>query len=207
MDKKYCAYICSGCGIGEALDMDALTEVVSGEMSMECKSHACLCGKEGRALIEGDIAGGVNTVVVGACSPRVMTNEFDFGEGTITVRANLREQVVWAEVKPAEGEEPHAEAAEFLQETAADYLRMACTRAKKTLPAEAYQLETMNKTILVMGGGVSGLTAAKEAAACGYEVLLVEKETKIGGKAAAWRKSFPTKAPWTEHEESKVHDH
>ena len=94
MDKKYCAYLCSGCGIGDALDMEALAEVVTGEMSMECKTHECLCGAEGRSLIEKDIADdGVNTVVVGACSPRVMQNEFDFGEDKITVRANLREQV------------------------------------------------------------------------------------------------------------------
>ena len=58
MDKKYCAYICAGCGIGDALDMEALAEVVTGEMSMECKTHACLCGADGRALIEKDVAGG-----------------------------------------------------------------------------------------------------------------------------------------------------
>ena len=204
MDKKYCAYICAGCGIGDALDMEALAEVVTGEMSMECKTHAYLCGADGRALIEKDIAGGINTVVVGACSPRVMAREFDFGKDKITVRANLREQVVWAEVKPADGSEPHSEAAEFLQETAADYMRMACTRAKKTLPAEPYQLEEINKNILVMGGGLAGLTAAKEAADAGYNVIIVEKEDKVGGKAAGWRKSFPTKAPWTDLEENPV---
>lgn len=204
MDKKYCAYICSGCGIGDALDIEALSEVVSGEMSMECKTHGFLCGPEGRALIEGDVAAGVNTVVVGACSPRVMAKEFDFGQDKITVRANLREQVVWAEVKPEEGKEPHKEAAAFLQETAADYMRMACTRAKKTLPAEPYKLEAINKTILVMGGGLAGLTAAQEAAAAGYDVILVEKEEKLGGKAAGWRKSFPSKAPWTSLEENPI---
>jgi quinone-modifying oxidoreductase, subunit QmoB len=204
MDKKYCAYICAGCGIGDALDMEALSEVVSGEMSMECKTHDCLCGKDGRAFIEADVAGGVNTLVIGACSPRVMTREFDFGTGTITVRANLREQVVWAEVKPAEGEEANSAAAEFLQETASDYLRMACTRAKKTAPAEPYQLEVINKTILVMGGGLAGLTAAKEAAAAGYNVILVEKDDKLGGKALGWRKSFPTKSPWQDLEENPI---
>jgi quinone-modifying oxidoreductase subunit QmoB len=204
MDKKYCAYICAGCGIGDALDMEALSEVVSGEMSMECKTHDCLCGKDGRAFIEADVAGGVNTLVIGACSPRVMTGEFDFGPGTITVRANLREQVVWSEVKPAEGEEANSAAAEFLQETASDYLRMACTRAKKTAPAEPYLLEVINKTILVMGGGLAGLTAAKEAAAAGYNVILVEKEDKLGGKALGWRKSFPTKAPWQDLEENPI---
>lgn len=204
MDKKYCAYICAGCGIGDALDLEALTEVVTGEMSMDCKTHDCLCGAEGRAFIEADIKEGVNTVVVGACSPRVMTEEFKFGDDKITIRANLREQVVWAEVKPADGEEPHAEAAEFLAETAGDYMRMACARAQKTELAEAFQLEVANKTILVMGGGLAGLTAAKEAAAAGYEVVLVEKEENLGGKALGWRKSFPTKAPWTDLEENPI---
>ncbi len=204
MDKKYCAYICAGCGIGDALDLEALAEVVTGEMSMECKSHECLCGADGRALIEKDIADGVNTVVVGACSPRVMTQEFDFGEDKITVRANLREQVVWAEIKPAEGEEPDAEAEEYLMETAGDYMRMACTRAQKTELSDPFLLETLNKTILVMGGGLAGLTAAQEAAAAGYNVILVEKDANLGGKALGWRKSFPTMAPWTDLEENPI---
>ena len=204
MDKKYCAYLCSGCGIGDALDMEALAEVVTGEMSMDCKTADCLCGSDGRALIEADVAEGVNTMVVGACSPRVMQNEFDFGEDTITLRANLREQVVWAEVKPAEGEEPHAEAAEFLNETAADYMRMACTQAQKTAPAEPHILENLSRKILVMGGGIAGLTAAKEAAAAGYEVTLIEKDDKLGGKANDWRQSFPTKSPWTDLEDNPV---
>jgi quinone-modifying oxidoreductase subunit QmoB len=207
MDKKTCAYLCSGCGIGEALDMEALAEVVTGEMSMDCKSGDYLCGEAGRAMILKDIEDeGVNTIVIGACSPRVMEQEFNFGEDKITVRANLREQVVWSEVKPAEGEEPHAEAAEFLQETAADYMRMACTRAKKTKLPEPFTLEEINKKILVMGGGIAGLTAAKEAAAAGYEVTVVEKSDSLGGKALNWRKSFPTKAPWTALEDNPVAD-
>ncbi|WP_163339976.1 hydrogenase iron-sulfur subunit [Desulfopila sp. IMCC35008] len=204
MDKNICAYLCSGCGIGDALDMEALSEVVSGEMSTECKTHECLCGAEGKALLQADVAGGVNTVVIGACSPRVMTEEFNFGDDKITVRANLREQVVWAEVKPGEGEEPPAEAAEFLQETASDYMRMACTRAAKTEIAEPWEVETLDRTIMVMGGGLAGLTAAKEAAAAGYDVLVVEKETDLGGKAKGWRQSFPSKAPWTDLEENPV---
>ncbi len=206
MDKKYCAYICAGCGIGDALDLEALAEIVTDEMSMECKSHECLCGADGRALIEKDIAEGVNTVVVGACSPRVMAQEFDFGEDKITVRANLREQVVWTEVKPAEGEEPHEEAADYLMETAGDYMRMACTRAQKTELPEPYKLETLHKTILVMGGGLAGLTAAKEAADAGYNVIIAEKTDKLGGKALGWRKSFPSKAPWVDLEENPIAD-
>ncbi|MBW2484855.1 MAG: FAD-dependent oxidoreductase, partial [Deltaproteobacteria bacterium] len=64
----------------------------------------------------------------------------------------------------------------------------------------------MNRRILVMGGGVAGLTAAKEAAAAGYEVTLVEKSDVLGGKAVNWRQSFPTKAPWTDMETPIVND-
>jgi len=175
MDKVYGGYICTGCGIGDVLDLDDLKSAGS-EIGIEMQDHACLCGAEGRAHIEKDIAdNGVNVICVCACSPRVMNNEFDFGEQTITVRGNLREQVAWiAEEK--EGDEVD----EFLQELGADNVRMAATRAMKTEMPEPYQLETLHKKILVMGGGIAGMTAAKEAAKAGYEVTVVEKAEKLG---------------------------
>lgn len=39
----------------------------------------------------------------------------------------------------------------------------------------------MNETILVVGGGISGLTAAVEAAEAGFDVLLLEKKPGLGG--------------------------
>jgi len=199
MDKKYSAYICTGCGIGDTLDIEALSGVVSSEMGMPCKTHQFLCGAEGRELIEKDINDeGINTVVIGACSPRVMRNEFDFGDDKITIRANLREQVVWCK-----GEEADPE---YVQELASDYMRMACTQAKKSDLPEPYQLETINKKILVIGGGIAGLTAAQEAAKTGYEVTIVEKEDQLGGFANNWRKQLPTKAPWTDLETPMVAD-
>lgn len=196
MDKVKKAYICTGCGIGAALDIEALTQVVSSEMKVECATHAALCSKEGRAVIEGDIAGGTNTIIVGACSPRVMQDEFNFGDDKIVCRANLREQAVWCQ-----GEDVQAD---FLQELASDLMRMECTRAAKTELPEPYQLDNINKEILVMGGGIAGLTAAKEAAKAGYSVTLVEKAAVLGGKANGWRKQFPTKAPWTDLEEPTI---
>ena len=107
MDKKYGAYICTGCGIGDTLDIEALSEVASSEMSMECKTHQAFCSADGRALIEGDINDGVNTVVVVACSPRVMQDEFNFGDDKITIRGNIREQVVWRKGEDADSEYLH----------------------------------------------------------------------------------------------------
>ena len=105
MDKVYGAYLCTGCSIGDVLDVDALKEAAS-ETGMEMQDHACLCGAEGQALIKKDIEEkGVNTVVVCACSPRVMQDTFSYGDGTITVRGNLREHVAWTAQPDEEDEE------------------------------------------------------------------------------------------------------
>jgi quinone-modifying oxidoreductase subunit QmoB len=55
MDKKYGVYICTGCGIGDALDMEALCEVPKKKDCLS-KPIPFLCGKEGVALIKKDIA-------------------------------------------------------------------------------------------------------------------------------------------------------
>ncbi len=200
MDKVYGAYLCTGCGIGDVLDVDGLKSAAS-EAGAEMQDHSCLCGAEGRALIKKDIAdNGVNSVIVCACSPRVMQEEFSFGEGIMTVRGNLREQVAWT----ADTEREEEGVDEFLQELGEDYVRMAVTRAQKSELPEPYKLETINKNILVMGGGIAGLTAALEASKAGYKATIVEKEAAIGGKALGWRKMFPTKYPYADLEEPNI---
>ncbi|MCI5158158.1 MAG: hydrogenase iron-sulfur subunit, partial [Candidatus Electrothrix sp. AUS1_2] len=173
----------------------------ASETGMEMQDHPCLCGAEGQDLIKKDIAEkGVNTVVVCACSPRVMQDTFSYGEGTITIRGNLREHVAWT----AQPDEEDETAAEFLQEVGEDYVRMAVTRAKKSEVPVPYKMEQITKSILVMGGGIAGLIAATEAAKAGYEVTIVEKTDKLGGKALGWRKMFPTAYPYSELEEPNI---
>lgn len=48
-----------------------------------------------------------------------------------------------------------------------------------------------HQTILVVGGGISGLTAALEAAECGKQVILVEKNPTVGGRVSQLYKYFP----------------
>ncbi len=205
MDKKYGAYICTGCDIGENLDIEALRSVV-GEQGMTAKLHAALCSEAGREMIKSDIAGnGVNTVIICACSPRVWKREFTFGTDTITVRVNLREQVVWSMEKPSESRNAEV-IAEYTNELARDYVRMGCKQAQKTDLPSPYLLEKTARAILVMGGGIAGLTAAREAAESGYDVTLVEREDKLGGKALNWRKQFPTKSPYSSLKQPGVHE-
>jgi quinone-modifying oxidoreductase, subunit QmoB len=195
--KVYGAYLCTGCSIGDVLEVDGLKAAAS-ETGIKMQEHSCLCGLEGQTLIRKDMEEqGINTVVICACSPRVMQDVFSFGEGTITIRGNLREQVAWAAGDAEKGDE-------FIQELAEDYVRMAVTRAKKSELPKPYLLESISKKILVMGGGIAGLTAATEAAQAGYEVTLVEKTDKLGGKALGWRKMFPTKYPYCDLEQPNI---
>jgi len=48
-----------------------------------------------------------------------------------------------------------------------------------------------NQTILVVGGGISGVTAALEAAECGKDVVLVEKSPSLGGRTVQLYRYFP----------------
>lgn len=53
------------------------------------------------------------------------------------------------------------------------------------------------KPILVIGGGIAGMTAAVEAAEVGYDVTLVEKEAYLGGRVIRMAKYFPKMCPPT----------
>jgi len=58
-------------------------------------------------------------------------------------------------------------------------------------------MNTNSKPILVIGGGISGITAAVEAAEVGYPVVLVEKEAFLGGRVMRTYRYFPKMCPPT----------
>lgn len=196
MDKKTGVYICTGCSLGESLEIESLSKVATKEGKVPvCKSHPFLCGSEGVALIKSDIENeGVNTILIAACSPRVNYDVFDFGSSVITERVNLREQVIWSQ--PANDEDT--------QMMAEDYLRMGIAKVKHIELPEPYQGVDMVKTLLVVGGGLTGMTSALEAAKAGYKAVLVEKAPVLGGWMNGLFKQAPRKAPYTTPEEVDV---
>ena len=65
---------------------------------------------------------------------------------------------------------------------------------------ESRGLETapsVYRNILIIGGGIAGITAAVEAAETGYEVTIVEKEAYLGGRVAQLNRYFPKLCPPT----------
>jgi quinone-modifying oxidoreductase subunit QmoB len=186
MGNKLGVYICTGCDIGDSLDIEALSKVATSEQKAEiCKNHPFFCGSEGLGIIKKDIADeGVDTAVIVGCSHRVNQDVFKF-ENCVLERANIREQVVWT----------HPPNDEDTQMLAEDYIRMGCVKAKKTKEVVPFQ-EDINKTVMVIGGGVTGMTAALNAADAGYDAVLVEKADELGGWAAKHRKTLPMTPPY-----------
>lgn len=186
-EKRPGVYLCKGCGIGEAVDVDALEAVAKTEFKIgHCIKHAALCSDEGVAAIKKDVeAGTINRMVIAACSHRVMTDKFQFGSAPV-VRANLREQVAWSQ--PARAEDT--------QMLAADQIRMGITQLSRTEAPLPSLAQEYSKTVMVVGGGITGLTAACEASKAGCPVLLVEKSDVLGGWAAQWSGRMPHRPPY-----------
>ncbi|MBM4301025.1 MAG: FAD-dependent oxidoreductase [Deltaproteobacteria bacterium] len=194
IEKKFGVYLCKGCGIAEAVKFESLIKVIKKEGKIQhIQEHDILCSPEGLAMINQDIAQeGINCLVIAACSPRVKYEEFDF-PNVMVERCNIREQVAWTQ-------DPASEETQALAE---DYLRMSCARVKKTDLPEPYETEC-DKTILVIGGGTAGLSAALQAANNGYQVVLVEKEAQLGGFAARMYRQTPSSYPYTTLQEPVV---
>ena len=197
-EKKIGAYICKGCGLGERLEGAQLTMIAEREAKANVvKEHDFLCSEDGVAMIQKDIdTEGVNRVAICACSRRAKTEAFNFDNVAIS-RANLREGVIW--VRPDTDE-----ARETTEEMAADYVRMAVWEVKYMTPPTPNAEAKYNRNVLVVGGGVSGMTAAIEASKAGYQVAIVEKNAALGGSAASFYKRIPEKAPYKDPEDTGV---
>ncbi len=176
-EKKFAGYICTGCGISERLNVNQLQTVATREGKIaEVKQHARLCAPDGVQLIRDDIAAGATHLMIAGCSRRSKMEVFNFANVAMS-RANLREGVIWARPNVPEHQET-------TQEMAADYIRMACAELKYlNIPSPSAE-QKLNKNILVVGGGVTGMTAALEVAAAGYPAHLVCDEGELGG---AWK--------------------
>ena len=121
---------------------------------------------------------GLNRVVVAACSPRTLEPLFrdTLREAGINQyyyeMANIREHCSWV----------HSKESEAATRKAKDITRMSVARACLLQPLQEIDLP-VNKTALVVGGGIAGMTSALSIAKQGHQVVLVEKEKVLGGTA------------------------
>jgi quinone-modifying oxidoreductase subunit QmoB len=167
-------FLCTGCEIGDALKVEGLESAAKEEGAKTIVSHPCLCAPEGVAEINKAIDGGVNGVCIAACSHRMKQNEFTFDRLKAAVeRVSLREQVAWSKA-------PGEEDTQMLGE---DLLRMGISRVGKMELPKPLE-EEIDSTVLVVGGGMTGLQASLAASGMGHPVVLLESTDKLGGYLA-----------------------
>ncbi len=146
------------------------------------------CSDQGQEGIKKDIKEHkLNRVVVASCSPRLHEPTFRKAcenaglNKYLFEMANIREHCSWV----------HLYDREAATEKAKDLVKTAVAKAVLLEPAEEIEVP-INRTALVIGGGVAGIQAALDLADTGYKVYLVEKEPSIGGMMARIDKTFPT---------------
>jgi heterodisulfide reductase subunit A len=182
-------FVCScGINIGGIVDVPAVAEyarILPGVAYVE--ENLFTCSQDTQDKIKEVIdEQKLNRVVVASCTPR--THEPMFQE---TLRdaglnkylfemANIRNQCSW--VHSGEPEEATAKAK--------DLVRMAIARARLIHPLAQPTISVDNKA-LVIGGGISGMTAALSLADQGFPTYLVEQSDALGGNArkliSTWR--------------------
>jgi quinone-modifying oxidoreductase subunit QmoB len=189
LEKKIGIYICDGCGIESAVNTRQLLDSINDVPSVAVKKcHPALCSREGVEIIRSDVAAGeLDGIIIGACSPRVRTTIFKF-ENTQTERVNLREQVAWCSI-------PNNEDTQVMAE---DYLRIAVAKLLHTQLPHPFISENISADILIVGGGISGITSAIGGSRAGYNVVLVEKEPVLGGWMNRLYKQMPVSEPYSE---------
>lgn len=172
-------FVCHcGINIGSVVDVERVTESIKDMDNVIFATHTMFtCSDTSLSDIKDMIhKHRLNRVVVASCTPR--THEPLFRE---TLReaglnpylfemANIRDQCSWV----------HSSEPELATEKSIELVKMSISRARYLSPLEGSTLAVDQKG-LVIGGGLSGMTAALALAEQGFKIHLVEKSDHLGG--------------------------
>ncbi|RLF97549.1 MAG: disulfide reductase [Candidatus Wolframiiraptor sp.] len=183
-------YVCHcGLNIAGTVDVERVVEYAKNLPDViVAKHYKYICSEPGQRMIQEDIqAYGLERVVIAACSPRMHEETFrktvaEAGLNPYLLEVvNLREHCSWA----------HSDQPEKATEKAKELVRMGVARARLLEPLEK-RVISVEKKVLVVGGGIAGIEASLDLANAGFKVYLVEKAPSIGGRMAQLDKTFPT---------------
>lgn len=184
-------FVCEcGGNIGDVVDVKAVIEAVkTWEGVVVAKYNKYLCSRPAQDIIINAITKkNLDRVVVASCTPRMHLPTFQ----SVLERAglnpymlefvNIREQASWVH-----GPKASAEATK----KALTLIRGGYERSLELEPLESIS-EKSSREILIIGGGIAGITAALELGYLGHKVYVVEKRSSVGGNMAKLTKVFPT---------------
>ncbi|MCP4669068.1 MAG: FAD-dependent oxidoreductase, partial [Deltaproteobacteria bacterium] len=181
LEPRIGVFVCNcGVNIGGIVDVPVVAEYASTlPHVVHVNQNLFTCSQDTQEAIKEVIREkGLNRVVVAACTPT--THEPLFQETLqdsglnryLFEMANIRNQNSWV----------HSDDPASATEKAKDLVRMAVARVALLEPLRGKTI-SINKRALVIGGGVSGMTAALGLADQGFESVIVEKEPQLGGLA------------------------
>ncbi len=182
-------FVCHcGSNIGGLIDCKALAEYAKTLPNVVfTEDNLYTCSENGLASIKNAIKEhNLNRVVVASCTPRThepLFRECISEEGLnpyLFNFVNIRDQCTWVHMK-------HPKEA---FEKAKDLIRMGAAKAVKQEPLDMIMIQ-INPSALVIGGGVTGMSAALSLSRQGFKTYLVEKEDKLGGRLNTLYKLFP----------------
>jgi len=183
-------YVCHcGLNIAGVVDCAAVAQYAAGLPGVVVsRDEGYCCSVPGQSVIRKDIEEeGLNRVVVASCSPRLHEPTFRQCVAAAGLNpylmemANLREQCSWV----------HASDKDAATHKAKDLVAAAVARVRRLSDRDELEVP-VERSVMVIGGGVAGIQASLDLADSGYKVVLVEKLPSIGGIMARLDKTFPT---------------
>ncbi|RZN41634.1 MAG: CoB--CoM heterodisulfide reductase iron-sulfur subunit A family protein [Methanophagales archaeon ANME-1-THS] len=183
-------FICHcGINIGGVVDVPAVVDYASTlDHVVHAERNLYTCSSEGLEAIKSAIKKyNLNRVVVASCTPRTHEPLFratckEAGLNPYLFEfVNIRDQCSWV----------HMHEPERATEKAKDLVRMGVAKAALLEPLEELTSEVL-PTAVVIGAGISGMTAALSLARSGFSVHLIEKEREPGGLLRKLYKLYPT---------------
>lgn len=188
MKQRIGVYICHcGGNISDYVDVEELGKMFYKEENVVISKDVMFaCADSNQKNMVSDIQGDkLDAIVVASCSPKLHLHTFKGVASraglnpTNYVQVNIREQCSW----------PHSDNPRAATVKAAGLIRAGINRVSHSESLENIDIE-VKKSVLVIGAGVSGMKAALDLSASGYEVFLIEKEQYVGGMLASNEKVF-----------------
>ena len=190
MKERLGVYICHcGGNISDYVDVEKVRAAVEHEEGVVlAKTTMFACSDTNQTDMVQDIhEHNLDGVIVASCSPKLhlttfrnVTERGDLNKYTY-VHANIREQASWA----------HSDDKLGATEKAIRLVKAAIAKSRYADPLFPNQFEA-EKTIAVIGGGIAGMKAALSLAEKKSNVILIEKENRLGGHTAEWGSLFMT---------------
>lgn len=186
-DVKIGIYLCTCKGeIEKVIDVDSLAKEASGWAGVTTVyKDASLCSSEEIRKIREDVEkNSFDRILVAGCSPFLKTKEFsDLSISKYLVeRVNMREQC------------SRVHNSKNATDKAKVMLRIFLEKVRHSKLLQPIKL-SVQKSAIVIGGGVAGISASINIAETGNEVFLIEKNPFLGGKVAEFHKYFPRMCP------------